>query len=140
MGWVKAQDEFFREYVGGTPLREALEKRIAEIARYESFSAPIRGGDRYFFSHTPAGARHSVVRVREGREGESRALIDPASFFDDQKLVLNGWTPSPDGRLVVYGESNGQTVWRTTKILDVASGKVLDDARHSYGNRTPRLP
>ena len=37
------------------------------------------------------------------------------------------WVPTEDGNELLYAVQDGGTDWRTVKVLDVATGKVLDD-------------
>ena len=56
-------------------------------------------------------------------------LIDPNSWSKDGATALGEWAPSEDGNRLVYAIQDGGTDWRTVKVLDVDSGKVLDDER-----------
>lgn len=125
--WVKQQDDLFRAYVGRAGVQSTLVKRIAAIGRFDTISMPVKGGDRFFFTKTEAGRSRGVLYVRTGLDGEPRVLIDPTVFFDDETNQLAGWVPSPDGRLLAFGVSKGQTVWRRLKIMDVDTGAVRDD-------------
>lgn len=69
-------------------------------------SAPIRIGQRYFF--TRAGDQnHAIVYYRDGGpENEPQIAINPNEFSADGATALDWWYPSPNGRLIAYGRSD----------------------------------
>jgi prolyl oligopeptidase len=54
-------------------------------------------------------------------------VLDPNAMFPDGSVSLAQWTPSPDGKLVAYGLSEGGADWRTLHVRDVSTSKDLDD-------------
>ena len=54
-------------------------------------------------------------------------LIDPNAWSEDGATALAEWTPSEDGKLVTYAVQDGGTDWRTVRVIDVATGKILAD-------------
>lgn len=63
--------------------------------------------------------------MREGLHGPERILIDPSS--DGPDTALDWCAPSPDGRLLAYGLSEGGTEKSTLSVRDVATGVDLED-------------
>ncbi len=53
--------------------------------------------------------------------------MDPNGWSKDGATALGEWAPSEDGKKLVYAIQDGGTDWRTVKVLDVDTGKVLDD-------------
>ena len=64
---------------------------------------------------------------RDRVDGEGRILIDPNAWSADGATALAEWTPSEDGKLVTYAVQDGGTDWRTVRVIDVATGKILPD-------------
>ncbi len=125
--WVKAQNEVTDSYLETLPGREALANRMKELFDYERFGLPRARGDSYFYTRNDGLQNQSVLYVREGLDGEGRVLIDPNEWAADGATALAGWTPSDDGSKLLYAIQDGGSDWRTVKVLDVATGKVMDD-------------
>ncbi|WP_240330794.1 prolyl oligopeptidase family serine peptidase [Sphingorhabdus sp. Alg239-R122] len=125
--WVKAQNSVTDAYLETLPGREALAKRMQELFDYERFGLPTARGDRYFYTRNDGLQNQSVLYVRDGLDGKGRVLVDPNAWADDGATALAGWVPSDDGTKLLYAIQDGGSDWRTVKVLDVASGKVMDD-------------
>ncbi len=69
----------------------------------------------------------SQLFVRQGLDGAPRLLLDPNSWAKDGATALADWEPSDNGKLLAYSIQDGGSDWRTIRLLDVASGKVLAD-------------
>ncbi|NNF43439.1 MAG: S9 family peptidase [Phycisphaerales bacterium] len=122
--WVNAQDGFFRSFVDGVPIRDAIVDRIAEIGEFDSVSPPTRAGNRWFSWHTPADRARGMLMVREGAaDAPARVLVDPEAFFPLDTMRLTGMTPSPDGTHVVIACDDGAGTWGELRLLDVDSGR-----------------
>ena len=68
-----------------------------------------------------------MLFFRDGVSGEAHQLIDPNGWSADGATALAEWTPSEDGKLLAYSIQDGGTDWRSVKVLDVATGKILSD-------------
>jgi prolyl oligopeptidase len=125
--WVAAQNKVTDAYLDTLPGRDIFQKRIKQLFDYERFGVPVHKGDRYFYAHNTGLQNQAVLWVRDSLNGPGRVLIDPNGWASDGATALSEWVPSEDGRLLVYGIQDGGSDWRTVKVLDVATGKVLDD-------------
>ncbi len=125
--WVKEQSEFTAEYLAKLPGREAYEARIKELYDYERFGLPTEKGGTYFYTRNDGLQNQSVLYVRDGMDGEPRVLIDPNKWAADGATALAGWVPTQDGSKLLYGIQDGGSDWRTARVLDVATGEVLED-------------
>ncbi|QDX25543.1 S9 family peptidase [Sphingomonas suaedae] len=125
--WVEAQNKVTDAYLDTLPGRDIFQARIKQLFDYERFGVPTRKGGRYFYSHNSGLQNQNVLWVRDSLEGEARVLIDPNGWAKDGATALSEWVPSEDGKLLVYGIQDGGSDWRTVKVLDVATGKTLDD-------------
>ncbi len=136
VAWVRAQDDLFRSYVNDSRVTDWLRKRIGEIRRFGSYSTPTQAGGQLFFSWADAGANRRTVLVQKGLSGKAKVLIDPDQFryFQESQWQLNGWGPSPDGRLLAFGLSKGQSAWRRIKFLDVKTGTIRADELSGLGD------
>ena len=125
--WVTAQNEVTDAYLAKLPGRAAIASRLQTLWDYEKFSVPERRENLYFFYRNDGLQNQFVYYVQKGLDGAPRVLIDPNSWSDDGATALADAEPSPDGRYVAYAIQDGGSDWRTVRVLDVASGEVLED-------------
>jgi prolyl oligopeptidase len=125
--WVTAQNQATQAHLASLPGRAAIEARMKQLWDYERYGLPEKRDGRYFYLRNDGLQNQAVLYVQDGLEGEARLLIDPNSWAADGATALAEWKPSKDGQRVVYGVQDGGTDWRTLKILDVESGRTLDD-------------
>lgn len=125
--WVEAQNKVTDAYLATLPGRDIFKARIKQLFDHERFDVPTRKGGHYFYSHNTGLQNQSVLWVRDSLDGPGRVLIDPNGWAKDGATALSEWVPSEDGKLLVYGIQDGGSDWRTVKVLDVATGKTLDD-------------
>ena len=125
--WVDAQNNVTNAFLTTLPGRDGLEARIKQLYDYERFGVPTKKGGRYFYAHNTGLQNQSVLFVRDSVDGEGRVLIDPNSWSKDGATALAEWTPSEDGKYLVYSIQDGGSDWRTVKVIDVATGKETGD-------------
>ncbi|MCR9198297.1 MAG: prolyl oligopeptidase family serine peptidase [Planctomycetaceae bacterium] len=125
--WVEAQNKLTFDYLKKIPGRDAVEKRITELWNYEKISAPSKEGGRYYFFRNDGLQNQSVLYMQESLEAEPEVLIDPNTWSKDGTVALSGTEMSDDGRYAAYGIQDGGSDWRTWRIMEVASRKLLDD-------------
>ena len=125
--WVDAQNAVTQAYLATLPKRDAIKARLTQLWDYEKFQVPMQAGGRLFYRHN-TGLQNQFVLMVEDRPGAAaRVLIDPNGWSRDGATALAEWEPSGDGRYVAYTVQDGGTDWRTVKVLDVASGRVLPE-------------
>ncbi|MES2096345.1 MAG: prolyl oligopeptidase family serine peptidase [Pseudomonadota bacterium] len=125
--WVEAENKVTDAYIATLPGRDIFKARLKQLIDYERFGVPTKSGKRYFYSHNSGLQNQAVLYVRDGLKGAGRVLIDPNSWAKDGATALGEWSASDDGKKLVYAIQDGGTDWRTVKVLDVDTGKVLDD-------------
>ena len=129
-GWLKSQSDYARGILDSLPARAELLKRIealdsAASARVESISW-LRNDRVFYFKREPHEAQ-SKLFVRDGWRGKERLLVDPEriSAGSGKNFALHFYSPSPSGRYVAYGISEGGSELVAMSVLDTAAGKVL---------------
>jgi prolyl oligopeptidase len=125
--WVADQNKVTDAYLDTLPGRDAFKARMTELYNYERFGLPRKAGTRYFYTRNDGLQPQSVLYVREGLKGEGRVLIDPNGWAKDGATALAEWTPSEDGKHLLYSVQDGGTDWRIVRVMDVATGKDLAD-------------
>jgi prolyl oligopeptidase len=125
--WVEAQNKVTNAYLDTLPSRAIFKERLKQLYDYERFTIPVKKGKRYFYSRNSGVQSQLVLYVRDSVDGAGRVLIDPNSWADDGATALAEWSASADGARVAYAVQDGGTDWRAIRVLDVNTGKVLDD-------------
>jgi len=125
--WVEAQNTVTRAYLRTIKGRDAIEARLRELWNYERYGVPRKRGGRYFYTFNSGLQNQSVLMVRDGLDGEQRLLLDPNAWAKDGTAALDEWRPSNNGDLLLYAIQDGGSDWRTLHVLDVTTGRRLDD-------------
>ena len=93
--WTEAQNARTRHLLDGRPERPVIRDRLAQLLQTGFVEAPVRKGDRYFYTSRMGHEDQPKLYVRE--DGVDRVLVDPAGLRDDATVALDWWYPSPDG-------------------------------------------
>ena len=125
--WVAAQNQVTFDYLGRLPMRERFKQRITELWDYPKVTIPVREGGRYFYQKNSGLQRQSPLYVRASLRSEPSLVLDPNVLSPDGTLSLAQWSPSPDGKLLAYGLSEGGADWQTLHVREVETGKDLTD-------------
>jgi prolyl oligopeptidase len=125
--WVEAQNKVTFGFLKAIPQRETIQKRLTELWDYEKIGAPFKRGGRYYFSKNNGLQNHSVLYRQETLDSEPVVLLDPNSWSADGTVALAGTAFSDDGRWVAYGVQDAGSDWNTWKIMEIETGRVLDD-------------
>ena len=125
--WVTAENAITDKFLATLPLRAQFKARMTELYDYERFGVPRKEDGRYFYTRNDGLQNQSVLYVRDRVDGEGRLLIDPNGWSADGATALAEWTPSDNGKLLAYAIQDGGTDWRSVRVLDVNSGKLLAD-------------
>lgn len=125
--WVAAQNQVTRAHLDALPGRAWFKDRIGKLMDYERYGVPQKAGSRYFYTYNPGLLNQAQLFVRDGWNGPGRLLIDPNTWAKDGATALSGYDPSNSGKFMTYEIQDGGTDWRIIKVMDVATGKVMDD-------------
>jgi prolyl oligopeptidase len=141
--WMRAQDGLTRAELQHYPGREAIAARLKELLYTDSKSAPMRRGNRWFYSRRHADREKAIVYFTEGRDGAERVLFDPNTWSTDGSFSLGGWQVSWDGTRVAYQVHKNNSDEATLYVMDVGSGRkstvdVIEGAKYAAASWTPR--
>ncbi len=131
--WVAQQQEVTGDYLRSLPSRAQWAERLTKLWNFERRSPPQRIGKpgasplRYAYSQNNGLQNQSVVYLADRFNGPGRVLIDPNQWSEDGTIALAGFTPSYDGALLAYQRSEAGSDWRVIRVLDVDTGKELED-------------
>ncbi len=126
--WVNDELGYTRAILDPLPGRERLHKRLGELLSIGTLSAPQIGGNYYFYTRRHGTQNQPVLLVREGINGNDRALVDVNQLAADGTVALDWWTPSEDGKYVAYGTSPSGSEMSTLHVIETATGKLLPDS------------
>jgi prolyl oligopeptidase len=127
-GWQRAQAEIADGYTDGIGGVDRLRDRVARYMDERVASIPRFAGGRWFRpDQSAAGAAQIVVADRPFGAGE--VVFAAAEHADSQgRTPFVSWSaPAPDGRLLAVGLCYDGSEANTIRIVDVGSGRLLDD-------------
>jgi prolyl oligopeptidase len=128
--YFKAQSAYTRAVLDGLPGRAALAKRIAELDNATETIADVQPvGGTYFYRKRPAGANSTRIYARAVAGGPERLVFDPDRFArsTSQHYSIDYYSPSPHGRYVAVGISEGGSENTVLHVVDARSGRMLSD-------------
>jgi prolyl oligopeptidase len=131
--WLEAEEALWSSYRDGLPRRDQFAARVRELLRVGSVGLPAWRGDRRFYTRRDPGQEHAVLYVNDGPhqddtspDGPERALLDPVTVDPSGRTTLDAWQPDKEGRLLAYQLSHGGDEESLLRVLDVATGEVVD--------------
>ena len=125
--WIEEQNKLTFSYLDRIPYREKLKTRLTELYNYPRVNAPFRRGDTYFFSKNDGLQNQNVWYIQKGVNGKPEVFLDPNKFSADGTSVLSAFSPSKDGKYLVYGISQGGSDWSTISVMEIESRNKLAD-------------
>lgn len=126
--WIAAQNAVTHACLAELPGRAVFRARLEALQDHEKFTIPRERGGRYFYTRNPGLANQATLLVRDGVDGPDRVLIDPNTWSEHGAVALAEWEPSKDGALLAYAVQEDGADWRTIRVIEVATGAILDDA------------
>jgi prolyl oligopeptidase len=131
-GWLAAQESLWDQYQEGLPRREEFAARVAELLRVGAVGLPTWRGTTQFSMRRDPDQEHAVLYVSDHEIPEGpgnsteRALIDPMAIDPTGRTTLDAWQPDKEGRLIAYQLSHGGDEESLLRVMDVATGEVVD--------------
>jgi prolyl oligopeptidase len=129
VAWGAAQNDRTRQALDPRSERARwLERLVALLGARVSTGCHL-AGDRVFTLERAGGQAQFTLAVRSASDPADggRLVLDPSSLAADAAVAIDWYHPSPDGRLVAYGTSEGGDERSTLRIIDVDSGEHLGD-------------
>lgn len=125
--WVKAQNKVTFSYLSKIPFRDKLKERLTNLANYEKIGAPFKKNGKYYFYKNNGLQNQSVLYVQNSLDAEPKIFLDPNKLSDDGTVALTDISFSKDGKYFAYTVSRSGSDWREIYVMDLATGKLLDD-------------
>jgi prolyl oligopeptidase len=126
--WLRAQGDYAATQLANLPGRDKLYARLRELGLGVTGVFDVQlGGKRVFYRLFPANAQLAKLAVRDA-DGKTRVLVDPETLGTaEERVALNAYSASPDGKLVAYVISKGGGERGALHVMDAATGKDLPD-------------
>jgi prolyl oligopeptidase len=125
--WIAAQNAVSAPYLEGLCGRDVFHRRLTAMFDHETLTPPIERGGLYFFTRSGGLDNQAQLLVRDSADGANRILIDPNTWSEDGTVALTEWAVSGDGAFVAFAMQDGGSDWRTIRVMDVATGEMLED-------------
>jgi prolyl oligopeptidase len=127
--WLEGQAAHARSVLDGLGPRADVLARVAELRGHgpERSGFAAAGGAVFHLRQEP-GADVPALVVRGPGDGPERVLLDPGAMAGAAHSTIDWYLPSPDGRHVACGVSQGGSEWSTLRVVETATGRLLDDA------------
>ncbi|MCK5586542.1 S9 family peptidase [Candidatus Bipolaricaulota bacterium] len=128
--WICAQNEHTQSVLANVSFGKKLRERVGALSSYEIVGMPKGAGNRLFFTlQMPEAKQPSLVWTELGGD-EIHCLLDPETLATDATVSIEGFDPSPSGRYLAYGLSAAGSDWQKWYIMDVDTGRRLEDELH----------
>jgi prolyl oligopeptidase len=126
--YIQAQQQYTDTYFAQIkPLRDRLVKRLTEMQRVDSVTAPTERHGRLFYTKRLAAENQASIYFRDGLEGPEVKLVDAGTLSADGNASVSIADVSSDGKLLVYGERRGGADEESIRLLDVDTKRTLSD-------------
>ena len=125
--WVDEQNKFTQNFIGKNKYKKSIAKNLNSTWDTESISIPYKVEDKTFYYFNDGTWQQSKLMIKDCDECNARVLLDPNTLSDDGTISLGGTSVSNDGSMLAYSISDGGSDWRVWKVLDISSGKNLQD-------------
>ena len=125
--FIDAQNAYTAQYLKQARIRPSLVEGLKALEEVPRWSMPMSRGDSYFFLKRLAGEEQSSIYVRHGWLGKDEKLLDPAVLSRDPNTSLSLADVSRDGTLLAYRVRQGGADQTAIRLLNVKTGKTLDD-------------
>ncbi|MCA9068324.1 MAG: S9 family peptidase, partial [Planctomycetaceae bacterium] len=125
--WVEAENKVSFHYLEQIPERKAIENRLTKLWNFEKYGSPFkRGGAYYYFKNDGLQNQYVLYRL-DDLDAKPEVLIDPNTWSKDGTVALDGTAFSDDGQYLAYGVQDAGSDWRTWRVMEIESRKVLDE-------------
>lgn len=125
--WVEAQNKKTFSYLEKIPFRKKIFDRLEKIWNYPRVGAPFKRGDRYFYYKNDGLQNQSVLFSMQNLKDEGSVLLDPNKFSSEGTKSLTTFSVNKSGSMAVYGTSVGGSDWNEFHLIDVTTGKKMED-------------
>jgi len=125
--FIDAENAYTGRYMKQAHIRQQIVDDLDPFENISVTGAPQERGDSYFFMKRLAGEQQYSIYVRHGWAGKDQRLVDPAQLTTDPNTSVYIFDISRDGKLLAYALKQGGADETSVHVLNVATGKPLED-------------
>ena len=128
--WVRAQNDATQAHLDSLSSRPWFRRTLHQIVSRPRAGTPEKVSGRYVVSRNDGTQEQDVWFVGDSLDDlvhRSRLLLDPNTFSEDGTSSLASLHASRDGRWLAYLVSDGGSDWTSIRLLELASGREVDD-------------
>jgi prolyl oligopeptidase len=125
--WVKAQAAYSQWVLDTLPERDALATQIAQLNDASPTLANLQlAGGRAFYLRRDLGESLPKLIVRATVDASEAVLFNPNTLGTAVHTAIDWYSPSPDGRRVAIGTSQGGSERSSLQVIDVDTQTLYD--------------
>jgi len=133
LDWIKTQKDFATRIMDDY---KGWDKTYARVKRLLSFDSIIPysfnitetpSGLRFFFLMREGGKKQYSLFYQNENQGNRIELINTDELSSECHVAIDWYYPSPDGRFIAYGLSEGGTEKSVLHIIDVEQKKTFSE-------------
>ena len=125
--WIDEQNAYTASYLQQVTIRPQIQAELTKLERVETYSFPVKRGDRYFFRKRLADENQASIYLRHGSTGSDERLVDAGKLSTDQNTSVNILDVTNDGSLLAYGIRQGGADEHEVRVMDVTTRKEFAD-------------
>ncbi len=127
LDWVKRQNKYTKTFISKNNYKKDIANYLKQIWENESISIPYKEEGKTFYYFNDGSFQQSKLMIKDCDKCDERILIDPNTFSDDGTISLGGTSVNNSANMIAFSISDGGSDWRVWKVLDIETGKVLED-------------
>jgi prolyl oligopeptidase len=135
--WVIEENKLTREYLDSITVLPTIEEKLTQAWNYEKQGLPFHRGTRWFQSRNTGLQNHSVIYTGDSPSNIDNVLLDPNTFSQDGTKSLSMYSPSPEGKYLVWGISDAGSDWATWYAKDLETNTILPEVLTEIKNDSP---
>lgn len=125
--WVKSQQSLSRKYFDSLPEKWLVEQRLKDLWSYERRGLPQKKG-AYYYQFANEGLEEQDILYRsQSIEGPFEELFDPNTLSENGAVSIDQYHFREDGKLLALQLSSFGSEWKTIRVLDLSTGRLLPD-------------
>lgn len=125
--WVEAQNKVTMSYLDKIPFRKQIFEDLEKAYNYPKYSAPYKKGDYYYYFKNNGLQNQSVLYRQKGKDGQATVVLDPNELSKDGTTKLTNFALSKNGKLAVFGFSQGGSDWQQYRVMNMETLEFLAD-------------
>ena len=128
MAWTTGQAQFSRSYLDVLPDRADLLAAVEQVSQSGVWVFNFKlVGEKLFYLRREVGDNVPRLVLRPQNHAPEQTLLNPNTMSGDAHYSIDWYAPSPSGRKVAYGLSQGGSEQSFLHILDLETDTTLPE-------------